>query len=529
MSLYDDLKDLEHVKNHPLIKRSEGWADRIRENKKRHAQQMTEDYSQSREEIDYSYIPEGFSESFGQTYLSNRQMTADEIRINAYEIVRDSLNQFDLPLRPVISYNNTKNLKLAQEGGDKVVSGSIIFNVDFRTLTGARVASTVVVPISKGVILNPSMIDLDGASYVLSQSTIDRIVGRNTAYAKDPIQKNIFSPPMSAEERVMAVEIREERGYQPREMSHNGDYLGKIESSVKGVPSAYPFVKADLEKAESDGTDTFPRLWEYVYHTYILNHVSEADKDHWFPHLVNDGFVINPLDVNRGRRRAQQNYQPVENQDPSPKDIDYSQKGTDLMYPNTKTPVEIGDKVKFEGQEGLINGTVEGFSGDKIRAKSNKGYIYELELREIRPLPSTFKKMYLVGELSPKVREDFIRKNKRVAQAILPDTGDTFGEPNTEYTEFLEDEPTGIETMDDLGRFYSGTIMPIEVQDRVKFEAKGGPIRGLVSDFGSGDHSDFVYVDKDDLTYRVHFEDIEPLTSTYKKMWMAPSNGVEGE
>lgn len=66
-----------------------------------------------------------------------------------------------------------------------------------------------------------------------------------------------------------------------------------------------------------------------------------------------------------------------------------------LMYEGTKTPIEIGDAVKFEGTDKSIRGTIVEIDQElnKVIVKA-KGYEYRVEIDDIAPLNRTFKKMY---------------------------------------------------------------------------------------------------------------------------------------
>ena len=151
------------------------------------------------------------------------------------------------------------------------------------------------------------------------------------------------------------------------------------------VPSSYAMVKEELEKAQEDGTDTFPRTWRYLLEKYILKYVSCADKDHWELHLINDGFAINVYDTNRGRRNAQEMLEDEEYElvEPDPR-----------YYNGTKTPIEPGDHARYNHKEGPIRGTVIEIDpeNDYIIMKA-KGIEYRVVVDDIEPLPKTFKKM----------------------------------------------------------------------------------------------------------------------------------------
>jgi len=70
---------------------------------------------------------------------------------------------------------------------------------------------------------------------------------------------------------------------------------------AKFTPPNYDLVLGDMVKAEEDGLDTFPRLYAHIEKNYILKRVATCSENSWLPHLVNDGFAINRMGINRGR------------------------------------------------------------------------------------------------------------------------------------------------------------------------------------------------------------------------------------
>jgi hypothetical protein len=69
------------------------------------------------------------------------------------------------------------------------------------------------------------------------------------------------------------------------------------------IPHGYDSVLGDMVSAEDKGFDTFPRTYAHVLKNYIMKRVNTASENSWLPHLINDGFVINRMDTNRGRGR----------------------------------------------------------------------------------------------------------------------------------------------------------------------------------------------------------------------------------
>lgn len=69
------------------------------------------------------------------------------------------------------------------------------------------------------------------------------------------------------------------------------------------MPAGYDLVLEDMVKAEEDGLDSFPRPYSHIERNYILRRYPTCSRDRWLPHLINDGFAINPYGKgnNRGR------------------------------------------------------------------------------------------------------------------------------------------------------------------------------------------------------------------------------------
>lgn len=189
------------------------------------------------------------------------------------------------------------------------------------------------------------------------------------------------------------------------------------------VPPGYAKCKELMDKAQEEGLDTFPRSWIHVLRNYILEVVGTASQDQWMTHLVNDGYVINPYGSNRGREKTAQAEDKEDSDEELDKDLDKDldkeideldeevdeddDKDLDdeeldedigeeaLVYEGTKTPIEIGDAVKFEGTDKTIRGTIVEVDQElhKVIVKA-KGYEYRVEIDDISPLNRTFKKMY---------------------------------------------------------------------------------------------------------------------------------------
>jgi len=78
-----------------------------------------------------------------------------------------------------------------------------------------------------------------------------------------------------------------------------------------------------------------------------------------------------------------------------------------------------------------------------------------------------------------------------------------------------------------LDWFYEGTKTPIEMNDNVKFEGNDGPIRSQIVEIQEDNNC--VIVKSKGIEYRVHVEDISPLDSTFKKMYLARRRQAQPE
>jgi hypothetical protein len=211
----------------------------------------------------------------------------------------------------------------------------------------------------------------------------------------------------------------------------------KIASMGTAVPAGYEKCKELMDKAEEEGLDTFPRSWIHVLRNYILELVSTASQDQWMTHLVNDGYVLNPYGTNRGRGKtaqAEDVEEDVDEEDEMEEEVDVENEDNEveeegeedterdeeasLLYEGTKTPIEIGDSIKFEGKEDTIRGTIVEIDQElnKVIVKS-KGFEYRVEIDDIKPLNKTFKKMYSnkIIQLAPpgKIGAELLEENMK--------------------------------------------------------------------------------------------------------------------
>lgn len=434
MAHYEDLIKKPYVANHPLIG---GKRELARE---RAVQRLM---AQAREKPDlYDDFSQAAEEN--EDLLDGGDQKLSTLVYKASLAVQELLGQFNFPLMPKISYLNAYKVKRAAVNEDKVVSAEIRLEARIETLTGAIRHLEVPVHVVKGSIIPPSVVYYDGKECLLTQTFVDNMIHSATSYALDPLQSGWHHAPMSKEELGYTIDVRNERGYQPREnpigylnykrssrkraqeldsdpievfidLVNTGKYgfndnskfveafqemcsivggtywednevchciwadpksqdfkvlwsdsnwafedpiedasinddlrnyfnegiissdgvfsstsgevfdgvevpeevllraenkyqdprqlklFGKRKRALRGTPTGFDSVVELLEKAQKDGTDTFPRAYPYLLRKYILSVVSVAEQNVWEPHLINLGWAINPYASNRGR------------------------------------------------------------------------------------------------------------------------------------------------------------------------------------------------------------------------------------
>lgn len=590
MAKFEDLIKDSRIANHPLLGNYKNLAkQRARLNK----------YSQA-------HHSDGLQDIFSSESVPSEVNSLD-LKATVYEASRalnDALSQFDLPMFPKVSYQQAKEIKYARNDESRVVSGQVLFRVEFKTATNVKRIATIPVPVTPDGVVSPSTMEISGKVYVLAQKALDEIL-RSATSVYLPEMRDQFDPPFTYEEKGPAVAVRNNIGWQPRandpsnylgnacrEASKtaqevmrefeqwsadqgypviseakyvNGDLewateddevtliaqqgsdgvnlilvglqgeiastklprkqaqgmdeatakwykqyqaqglsedealdkaldtvqrleartaqyyeedvvdyqteealanilsdpailaraqelyatgadstemLGQMlqaepgievydptmeadwsaiaqvlveqdftsnfptasKKAVKATPSAYELVVKDLEDAEKDGEDTFPRIYEHLLRHYILNHVSTASKDKWMIPLINDGWCLNPYGTNVRSRKAFKTWEEAEKRiaqmDEFDKEIELEveqpgQEKGPRFYRDTKTPIEVSDKIRFKGQDGPMRGNIVEIDeeGNFIIVKS-KGMEYRVEVDSIEPVRSTFEKMY---------------------------------------------------------------------------------------------------------------------------------------
>lgn len=299
MAHYDDLIKKPHVANHPLIG---GKKELARE------RAVTRMLVQAQEEKPDLY--DDFSQALeDEDNLDGGDQKLSTLVYKASMAAQELLGQFNFPLIPSLKYINAYRVKRAATDEDKVISAEIRLEARIETLTGAVRHMEIPVHIVRGSIVPPSMVYYDGKEGLLTQSLVDTMIHSATSYALNPVRSSWSDPPMNKEELGYAVDVKNEMGYQPRENYMNYLNYKKMSNRKRqalrgGTPSGWQQVVDLMTKAKEDGTDTFPRAYDYLLKTYILEVVNTASKDAWETHLINAGWAYNPYAQNRGRHSA---------------------------------------------------------------------------------------------------------------------------------------------------------------------------------------------------------------------------------
>jgi hypothetical protein len=395
----------------------------------------------------------------------------------------DIMSQFELPLPPELTYQRTRNVKYSKVYPEDVVSGVIILNCKIATIGNAKRKFEVAVPVVRGEIVSPSVINYNGSMHVFAQSTIDEIVDRATSYELPQI-RGLYSPPMSQYEREMFIAMRNELGWQPRDIGTMEKH--PIKRYAKGIPPAYGAVVGMMEQAEKDGLDTFPRAWQHILQTYILNCTNTASRDAWEVHLINGGWAINPWgDI---RRRKSKQAQATWDGDWEPPEVTLETVLVDAKLALANADIEATEEEILEVIE-IINNTPE---GERAAAKhlSKVWILYDDDIDTA---------LGIIAEAAHNAL-DFYPLDAKSSQFE--------GELEEEIEEVVEEV---------IQKMYNGTNLPIEVNDNTKFHTKDGPIKGKIVEVNPDDN--WVIITSKGIDYRVHCEDIEPLNSTYKNKW----------
>ena len=207
MPTFKELKEKAHVQKHPLFSKADARVAAMRKNMSRTAKGVD--------------LGDLFSQR-KNVGLQSEDRTLRAFVQEATLVARQALDVCDFPLQPRLSYNNSKNVRVASHDDTQVVDAEILFNVRISTVSGAIRQALLPVNVKSGVVIPPSTILYEQRMRILAQSTIDEIIERSTSYALQPTRR-MYAPPLVGEELDRAVEERNLMGYQPREVLTDAD------------------------------------------------------------------------------------------------------------------------------------------------------------------------------------------------------------------------------------------------------------------------------------------------------------------
>ncbi|MCK5607718.1 hypothetical protein KAR91_37885 [Candidatus Pacearchaeota archaeon] len=111
----------------------------------------------------------------------------------AIQFTRKFLSNYRFPIAPDLNYTAVRNA--STDDYNNTIDGEALVTVNFKTISGVKKSADIVVPIRGGQLLEPSTFQIDGVSYVISQSAIDNIIKSATFYNK-PAVGDVFSNPL---------------------------------------------------------------------------------------------------------------------------------------------------------------------------------------------------------------------------------------------------------------------------------------------------------------------------------------------
>lgn len=111
----------------------------------------------------------------------------------AIKFSRKFLSNYRFPIAPDLNYTAVRNASTDDQ--NNTVDGEALITINFKTLSGVKKSADLVIPIRGGQLLEPSTFQVDGVSYIISQSAIDNIIKSATFY-NTPVVGDVFSNPL---------------------------------------------------------------------------------------------------------------------------------------------------------------------------------------------------------------------------------------------------------------------------------------------------------------------------------------------
>lgn len=518
MPTFKELIRDKKVAKHPLLR---GYRNlpKMRDNINKHAQALGEELTDM---LSQGYQPE------------EKPKNLHEMVREASMIVQDAFSQFDIPVTPKFFYETSRDLKHARNDETRVVEGSLIFGAEFRSTLGVRKRATVPIAISAGELIPPSVMEIDGRIYVVAQSSIDEILDRNQTYYTEPLRESYQSPPLNRFEREMAVDMKVSQGPQPRknpgsyymnqknvEARRKGqkdldmDYLDHYFDQMSSWVAEQGYELIDEPRVGHFGNVEYPTNEEGVSLSVFEGSVDVSDKD-----------TASTLELNLFKNESQVASTYFRLDDPfSPHELSPSSPESFGNKLSRRRKVAIGGTPRMWAQ------VVEAMEKAEDDGKDTfpRSWIHVLR-NYILDFVSTASKdawePHLINAgfcLNPYGK--VTNRGRMTAQAIQ---GDFEKEVEMEVDQdgieqLLDEEPEALEAPGHGPKgpkMYQDTKTPIESGDGVKVR-KGPGGQGFQGTIVEVDEDgDYLIIKSKGMEYRVTVDDIEPVPSTFKKMYM---------
>jgi len=493
MSNFDKLMKDPVVANHPLIKGStRKWSD-----------------------TDYQGLNDIFSTNNPYKKESIKDLT--NIVKDATLCVQNVMNQFDVPRLPQVRFINHKDTKYASNDKTRIVSSILTFDVDFMTLTGVKRTASVPVVVRESGVIQPSVMYVNGSVEVISQSVVDNMIGRATSYSLPPVREG-HDPLMNLQERAMATEVRNERGwiengrnYQNYMLRKGGQKKSEVDAGTDDL-----WTKEGYELfLENTATDVWDRMIDYMSREGGTTTIDDA-----WAWMVENGEVLDSgtqrqVNMHVGTMEAIENFSDNFNGDyyeAVVADIDpyLAEYEKDGLERRAKTSKKAG--LLVPSAYSLV---VEDMKKAEKEGKDTFPRAYHHLMRNyiLNHVSTANKDQWMVHLINDGYCLNPYGKNMRTRRAFK--SWKEFDKFAQEIEKDIEMEVTG-DPVEVDSMYYPGTKTPIEISDGVRFTGSGGNIKGTVVDV----LGDSLIVKSKGMEYRVPVEEVEPLPSTFRKMYM---------
>jgi predicted transcriptional regulator len=275
-------------------------------------------------------------------------------------------------------------------------------------------------------------------------------------------------------------------------------------TAIRSTPPMYKQVIDAMLDAWDDGEDTFPRSWTHVLRNYILNFVSTASKDAWEPHLINDGFCMNPYGGSRNRGRPMRSA--------SKKAQDTRTEFEGVVAPDNKNLMNWLQTYKSASK------ALQELYTKWDKSKSVSEQLLKTAVNDLEGLlshPEATEDEDITLDISELIDELNFAASQGTAKSAQDKSADFDKELDFEVDGPVED--VGEEMIKSF--HYPDTKTPIEPGDGVRCHRSpdGNPFKATIVEIS--DDGNYLILKSKGVEYRVTVEDIEPVPSTFKKMY----------